>query len=275
MLYEFLQPQLCKSAKLEDIEPRNKVVEFKVDGERSIFFIDFEKNYLRIQNRYIFDKTYVYPEFGLNFLAGVLKCKSVILDGEIVGRSFNEVAMRTHLTDKFKICFLSKNMPLKFLAFDILYLDGESLVDLKLKDRKEILRRVIAENGLVRIIESFETEDVKRIFKTALDGGYEGIVVKDLNGKYEFDKRNWLKVKKKETETVKVLGWNEKSGRGSYGSLKTEMGDVGLLSFANLQEFLDLVKSAGLERIWVEVEYQEKTTSGKLRFPIFKRFIVR
>jgi bifunctional non-homologous end joining protein LigD len=273
---------LCKSAKVEDIEKLedgNWIAERKEDGERVAFIIDFSKHYFRIQNRYVFDKTSVYPEFNLSSLKPLFSDKvvSCILDGELVSfsKNFNDLQKRSHLANPFKIDILKSKIPLKFVVFDVLMLNDAPTCDLPLLERKKILADIVKSSQLLEISQAI-TENLKKFFFDVVGNGGEGIVCKQIDSKYEFARSpNWLKIKRKDTETLKVLGWNERSGRGNYGSLRTTNGDVGLLSKKNKEEYDRLVEEVGLGRVWVEVEFQEKTEGNKLRFPIFKRLVAR
>lgn len=286
MLDLMIKPMLCKTAEvgllryLDDLESREWIVEEKLDGERVIMFIDFRKPYFRIQNRYQFDKTKVYPEFNLNSIRQLFSqdVNSCVLDGEViaVSKNFNDFQRRSHLSNSFKISIMRDRVPLKFVVFDVLMFNGVSLVNSPLRSRKEVLKKIlISQNNIVETSQII-VENLKKFFEEVVKNG-EGVVCKKVSSPYEMGNRsgNWLKIKKKATETFKVLDWNERSGRGNYGSLKTTNGDVGLLNKSNKEEYDRLVKEVGLDKIWVEAEFQEKTKAGKLRFPIFKRLIVR
>jgi len=284
MLTDFIKPMLCSSFKFKHINSLDNgewIAEEKFDGERVLFFIDFSKPYFRIQNRYRFDKSKIYPEFNLNSLKRVFSEKVVncVLDGELiaVSKNFNDFQRRSHLTSSFKINILKDTIPLKFVVFDVLMLNDKPTTHLTLKERKQILTEILnSQNNFLELTQIIE-KNIKKFFEEVVKNNGEGIVCKWLKSHYEIDNRsnNWLKIKKKTTETFKVLGWNERSGRGNYGSLKTTNGDVGLLSKKNKEEYDKLVKEVGLERIWVEAVFQEKTKANKLRFPIFQRLVVR
>jgi len=282
MLTDFIKPMLCSPFSVEKIDSLDNgkwICEEKLDGERVLFFIDFENNFFRIQNRYQFDKSKIYPEFNLNSLKQVVNAESCILDGELiaVSKKFNDFQRRSHLTNNFKIKIMIDTIPLKFVVFDILMLNSKPTTHLKLKERKQILSKILKFHTNFLELSQIITENLEKFFEEVVKNNGEGVVCKYVNSSYEIGNRslNWLKIKKKATETFKVLGWNERSGRGNYGSLKTTNGDVGLLSKSNKEEYDRLVKKVGLERIWVEAIFQEKTKANRLRFPIFKRLVIR
>jgi ATP-dependent DNA ligase len=282
MLEQMINPMLCSPFKIEHInslENGEFIAEEKFDGERVLFFIDFSKQYFRIQNRYQFDKTKNYPEFTLTILKNLFsdKVRNCILDGELIAgsKSFNDLQRRSHLEDSFKIKIMMSKIPLKFVVFDVLMLNDKPTTHLKLLERKQILSEILNSQSNFLELSQIITEKLKKFFEEVVKNNGEGVIAKQVNSVYEFSRsNNWLKIKKKSTDTFKVLGWNERSGRGNYGSLKTTNGDVGLLSKKNKEEYDRLVKEVGLEKIWVEAEFQEKTKADRLRFPIFQRLVV-
>ena len=270
---------LCQREEPENLDLlENCILEPKYDGSRNLFFIDFEHNYFRIQHRSLADYTEKYPEFNLEELRKIFNknCKSIILDGELIAKDFEVVLSRNNLSDIQKIQMSSKLNPVKFIAFDCLMINNQDIRFLPLQHRKYCLSKAIEKkNNLIEVIQFWE-EDFSTRYQELVDWGFEGVVCKDKSSEY-LSKRTsfWLKIKPLQIDEFKVIGYNEKSGRSSYGSMKTDRGDVGLLTWANLEEFNKLLDEVGLERIWVEVEYQKLNPSGKARFPIFRRFVVK
>jgi ATP-dependent DNA ligase len=278
MIKDFIQPMLCEVGSPFDSD--DFIFEKKLDGERILFFIDRKQNYFRIQNRRLYDITKNYPEFSnLDFLKE--NVESVILDGELClneGKTCDfhdeKFKKRTHIKSSIKSKFLSKVSPLTYYVFDIMFLNGKDLRDLSLMERKEILKGVIEETERVKVLDFVKGNGIN-YYEELLKNGFEGCVAKKQDSKYE-NKRssNWLKIKPLQEETCVVLGWNEKSGRSVYGSVKTDKGDVGLLSVKHKEEYDELVKKYGLGNFKVKVVCQEILPSGKMRFPVFKGWIV-
>jgi ATP-dependent DNA ligase len=282
MFKEFVNPCLCGlSLKEEDLKRfnfSNYIIETKFDGERVLMFVDFEKNYFRIQSREVFDKTYVYPEFSLELMRSVLEkgIKNIILDGEVIAKSgkFEDLAKRSHLSDKLKISIMVNKIPLVYVVFDILFCNGVDMRNMPLVARRYYLSRVLKPNTSVVLSENFDNTDVKQLFKMVVSSGFEGLIAKQVNSAYENKRsKSWIKIKKENSEILKVLGWNERSGRGFYGSVVTPKGNVGLLSMSNKEEYDRLVREKGLGNFSVEVRFMEEYSSGKKRFPIFVRFV--
>jgi DNA ligase-1 len=90
-------------------------------------------------------------------------------------------------------------VPLKFVAFDLLWVDGQSLLEANLRERRERLEKIPLEGmfGCIEVFRAEDTGEVESFFKTALQQGHEGLIVKDLAGAYSPGKRgkSWIKLK--------------------------------------------------------------------------------
>jgi DNA ligase D-like protein (predicted ligase) len=148
-----------------------------------------------------------------------VNAKRVILDGELVifkdGKpDFYLLAEREHVTEKVRIEILSKLNPATYVVFDILHLDGKDLVDLHLKERKEILEKTVSESQRV-IFSQYIIGKGKNFFESAKKAGLEGIVAKRLNSTYQINKRSkdWLKIKVLSTIDVIICGYTLGEGK--------------------------------------------------------------
>ena len=110
--------------------------EVKWDGMRAIAFS--EPGRLRLETRTLRDVTAGFPE--LNRLQRQLGARRAVLDGEIVafdgaGRpSFQHLQGRMHLANRSQVTRAAKSAPVTYMIFDLLYLDGESLLAGRLPD---------------------------------------------------------------------------------------------------------------------------------------------
>ncbi|MEO8469873.1 MAG: DNA ligase D [Chloroflexota bacterium] len=105
-----------------------------------------------------------------------------------------------------------------FQAFDLLYLDGRSLLRVPLEDRKRLLRSVIRENARVRFASHVETEGVA-FLEACAARGLEGAIAKHRRSRYESGQRSraWLKLKIRPEQELVVGGWTP--GEGSAKDL--------------------------------------------------------
>ena len=102
---------------------------------------------------------------------------------------------------------------LVFQAFDLLYLDGRSLLRVPLEDRKRLLRAVIREDGRVRYASHVDTEGVAFLEACAAQG-LEGAIAKHRRSVYEPGTRSraWLKLKIRPEQELVVGGWTPGEG---------------------------------------------------------------
>src|SRR5947208_1607854 len=123
--------------------------ELKWDGVRAIAYC--EVGHLRLESRNLREITSHYPE--LRPLAAVLGAREAVLDGEVVafdedGRpSFERLQSRINLASEAAIRRKMADVPVTYLIFDLLYLDGRSLVEKRYTERRERLEALELEGS--------------------------------------------------------------------------------------------------------------------------------
>ena len=125
-------------------------------------------------------------------------------------------------------------IPLAYMVFDLLHVDGKSLLDVPLEDRKHLLRRVLRSDGVVRYA-SHVVGDGIEFTRAAAEKGLEGIVAKRRQSTYQPGRRSrdWLKIKLRREQEVVVVGWLP--GQGTHkdlGSLIVAVNEDGGLRHA-------------------------------------------
>ncbi|MEU4231775.1 non-homologous end-joining DNA ligase [Nonomuraea sp. NPDC026600] len=186
-------------------------LEVKWDGIRAILH---RNGALKVTGRHGVDYTRRYPEiseFGV---------KNAVIDGEVValdprGRpSFVRLQHRMHLTDPEET--MLKLYPVTYLPFDLLHLDGITLLDLPYRDRRSLLDELD-----VGAPPYFPGES--DLLTATKEQGLEGVVAKRLDSPYRPGTRSpwWIKVKHLSTREVVIGGWKPGKGRrsGGVGSL--------------------------------------------------------
>ena len=141
---ERLEPMLARTGPLPPEDGR-WAYEIKWDGVRAIAFV--QGGTLTLQARSGRDVSARYPE--LRPLAVALAGREVVLDGEVVAfdgarPSFQKLQSRMHLTSDVQIRRLAQQDPVHYIAFDLLYLDGRSLLDAPLRRAPRGARRARA-----------------------------------------------------------------------------------------------------------------------------------
>lgn len=178
-------------------------VQYKYDGFRVQIHKDGDS--VRMFSRNLEEMTHMFPEL-IQATLDQVKAESVILDTEALAYNpdseeflpFQETTKRRR---KHGIEEAALRLPLKAFVFDILYKDGEQLLDKPLTERIEILKSVLLSDDVL-IRTKNQTVNDPKIIQTLLDDaiskGLEGLVIKKLQSPYEAGGRNfnWVKLKR-------------------------------------------------------------------------------
>ncbi len=201
-------------------------VEWKYDGAR--VQIHKEGNAVRIFSRRLENVTASLPEIVQ--VARKIRSESAILDGEAVavggdGRpmAFQEILKR--FRRKYDIAKLAAKIPLRLFLFDLIYLDGKSLADLPLTERRHLLEGIADNDILADQFLTGDSVEVEEAYSRALKAGHEGLILKNPQSTYAPGKRgkNWLKIKPvMETLDLAVIGakWGEGRRASFLGSYR-------------------------------------------------------
>jgi bifunctional non-homologous end joining protein LigD len=195
-------------------------VEMKWDGVRALAFV--ETGRVRLLSRTGKDITATYPEVaGLGRAVGH---KQALLDGEIVafvgGRpSFEALQPRMHVSSPAQALRLAEQVPVTYLAFDVLQLDGRPLAGRPYAERRAVLEDLVPSGPGWLCPPAFPGEDLEAVRSASLANGIEGVVVKRLDSAYEPGARSgsWVKIKNVLSQEVVVAGY--KPGQGNRAGL--------------------------------------------------------
>ena len=181
------------------------------------------------------DVTSSFPELGsLPAAIGT----DAVLDGEVVvfdndRPSFGLLQHRMHVERPTQR--LVTDYPIVYVVFDLLELDGRSLVDLPLRTRRALLTDLLDDGPTWRVPPIVEGDGAP-LLALADERGLEGVVAKKLSSRYEPGARSaeWRKVKIRRRQEFVVVGWLPGQGRleGDIGSLLLAVHDHGRLVFA-------------------------------------------
>ena len=159
-----------------------------------------------------------------------------IVDGEVValddaGRpSFSLLQARAGFQQR-----RDQGVPIVYQVFDLLFLDGASLLDQPLEARKARLNEVLRQHPLVRYAGHIEA-DGEALFASVQVEGLEGVMAKQRSSRYEPGRRSraWLKIKNRPEQEFVVAGWEPGSvAHRDLGSLVLAVyDDDGTLHFA-------------------------------------------
>ena len=224
-------------------------LEYKLDGTRvqlhidknkiiseqtnSLFGASEDKYLIKTFTRNLEETTNMYPDL-IEGAKKQVKATSVILDGEAVGYNpetgiflpFQEIMQRKR---KYGIAEMAKEIPLKYCVFDILYLNGKTLVDKTLEERKQLLEKVIDKGDVIennKHVVAHDTDAIYEYFEDAKEKGLEGLIAKNPKDKYQSGARSysWIKLKVADEKLMEdsvdcvILGYyNGKGTRAKFG----------------------------------------------------------
>jgi ATP-dependent DNA ligase len=196
-----LSPQLARPrASLPD--GAGWAYEPKWDGFRTIVFVDGDETYLQSRNGKPMSR--YFPE--LAFPHG-----RYVIDGEIVASSFDTLGQRIHPAAS-RIARLAEETPARFVAFDVLALDGDVLLERTYEERRAILETI---GGLELTPVVGTAAEAERWLREE-----EGVVAKELACPYCLGERTGMvKVKRVRTLDAVVMGWRPGKEEGTVGAI--------------------------------------------------------
>jgi bifunctional non-homologous end joining protein LigD len=275
----------------------------KLDGYRVLAFVG--EDGVQLRSRRGLELAEAFPALVAEL--GKQAASSLVLDGEIVAfdasgkPSFNALQNRVQLKTAREIAAADKRTPAVLYCFDLLHFAGVGLRGAPYSDRHRYLMQCVLPSPLVQLVHA--SEDGIALHEAALASGFEGVIGKRKDSKYEAGRRSaaWLKVKPTQSADFVVGGYTKgKGSREPLGSLLVGYWDKGKLRYASHvgsgfdEESLPRVreKLLPLKRgtcpfvekpelptptTWVEpqvvaeVKFQSWTGDGSLRAPVFLR----
>jgi bifunctional non-homologous end joining protein LigD len=279
--------------------------EIKWDGIRAIGY--WEPGRLRLESRNLHDITAAWPE--LRAIGRQLGSNAAVLDGEIVafddqGRpSFERLQPRMHLRGDAAVRRRAQEIPAVYIVFDLLWLDGHSLMEAPYAERRRRLEALELEGPAWRT-PSYHPGDGAALLAASREQGLEGIVAKRLDSRYEPGRRTpaWIKVKHTNRQELVIGGWlradmgrSQALGALLVGHWEGEpprlryVGKVGI-GYSEADRAILREKLLPLERaespfsgrqpvknaifvdpvLVAEIDFYERTASGMLRHPSYK-----
>jgi bifunctional non-homologous end joining protein LigD len=255
--------------------------DLKLDGLRALVYWDGST--ARIINRSGIDITRKFPD--IEAVLPALGTIPVILDGEIVCDSglFNDVATRGKQEKPHAIADAVTRLPARFIAFDILHLDGTDLLTTPYFDRRMMLDGLVVLLKDTAITASMMSTDGMTMWQAVTSLGLEGLIAKRKDGVYMQGKRSplWLKFKTTRRITCIATGYEPGTGaRAHFGAMylalvgpagAVPVGKVGTGFTETEIQALKADLDAGTMPL-VEIEALNVGSGGQLRFPVYKGY---
>ena len=262
----------------------------KLDGMRAIALIAGGKCKLLSRNGR--DITNTFPELS----AQLARQKGeLILDAEIIavgedGRpDFEGLQSRWLLSKERDVQAAELRTPSAMYVFDIIHDQNFKLTQCRLSDRKDLLLERLIETENIKGVKGFD--DGLALLEACRAQKLEGVVAKRNDSLYLEGARSkdWIKVKFTETDKFVVVGYRKEDGFLLKRTADDAASIVGAVQYgisdANYKKLVGSLKQASKKAkanndalwfeptVWIEVEFMQWTKAGKLRFPVFKKFI--
>ncbi len=299
---EGVVPMLARAGELPRPE-EGWAYEIKWDGVRALAYC--RPGELRLESRNLIEITDKYPE--LAELSRALGSRAAILDGEIVafdpsGRpSFSALQQRMQISGAAQARRRMKATPVTYMIFDLLWLEGHSLMEEPYSERRERLAGLQLSGSSLQVPE-YLVGHGRELLQAATEQGLEGVLAKRLNSRYHPGRRtsDWLKIKRPGRQEFVVGGWVPGTGArgGRVGALLLGVydGDGSLLyagrvgsgfserELGRLQALLEPLRREGSPfsgggpprgalfcepQLVAEVSFSEWTPDGRLRHPVY------
>ena len=275
----------------------------KLDGYRALAFVTAQST--RLRSRAGLDLSATFPRIAAELTSQAVD--GMVLDGELVafdagGRpSFAALQERAQLKSPTDIAVADRTVPLAYFAFDLLHFAGVDLRGRPYEERRRYLTQCLLPSERVQLVHA--DDDGIALAEAAAAAGFEGVIGKRKDSKYEAGKRSgaWIKVKPTHSADFVIGGYSSgKGSRAALGALLVGYWDRGRLryashvgsgfdarSLAQVKKRLDAIVTGDCPfaevpelngpTAWVqpklvaEVQFHEWTPEGALRAPVFLR----
>ncbi|WP_321508696.1 ATP-dependent DNA ligase [uncultured Methanoregula sp.] len=244
--------------------------EYKYDGSR--FQFHKKGNWARLYSRRLEDVTAALPDVIEQLMMAT--DHDVILDGEVIavkgGKPMPFQSVLRRFRRRHDVAEATGAIEMVPNVFDILYLDGETLIDLPFSERRKRLESTVRQFVAPQVTSSDQVI-IEKMYADALAAGHEGIMIKVPSSPYTPGQRgkNWIKIKPQvDTLDLAVIGaeWGEGKRAHVFGSFLVACQDAGKLvplsrvatgfSDEQLAEVYDLLKEGVIRKSGKEVTFE-------------------
>jgi len=201
------------------------IAEEKFDGMRAQ--VHYSENKVEIYSRDLNEITRSFPEIQSFFKERALP--EIVLDGEICVYYDEKIQpfqlLQKRMGLKKPTGKILNELPVLFIAYDLLYMDDSPIFDLPLEQRRENLEMLSERHGIA-VSNQFglnDSDKLDELFDRAIAHGNEGLMLKKRGSGYEYGQRgkSWLKVKKP-GGTLDTVMMYAHAGSGKRGGLYSD-----------------------------------------------------
>jgi DNA ligase 1 len=200
------------------------ICEYKYDGIRAQMHKSGQQ--VRFFSRNLTDVTKAFPELAnaainIDLPSSSLSDIDLILDGEVIGflhgKPLHFQNLQKRLRKKNVTEQIMNEVPLAYIVYDIIYLNGEATIRKPLRQRKEILSKISFREPIINAYQNIVNSEQRIIamFKESRDMGHEGLVLKDPDSLYYPGRRGryWIKLKE-ELDSIDAIIVSAEFGHG-------------------------------------------------------------
>lgn len=227
--------------------PEGFAVEFKYDGERVQCHKQGEK--VTIYSRNLENITHQYPDV-VGYIQKGIRAEEAVVEGEVVALvpgtadEYQEFQVLMSRKRKYDIERYAEMIPTKLFLFDLLYVDGESVMERPYPERRELLEKITQPSermDLAQALFSSDLEEIESFFNEAIERGFEGIVAKSCatDSIYRAGAREWSWIKWKRDYSEELVDTFDLAVVGGFAGRGKRSGTWGAVLCAAYNPDLD------------------------------------
>lgn len=239
---------------------------------------------IKLFTRNLEEVTFMYPDI-VEGIKNQVKADEAIFEGEAIAYDpstgeYLPFQLTSQRKRKYDIEEMAKKIPLKYMVFDVLYLDGKNLIPNPYKERRAEFKNFLkagdtlypAEEGIFA-----DGKEIENFFDKCIADGLEGILAKKLDGEYQAGARGWSWIKLKRSyqskldDTIDCLVMGYYYGRGKRTSFGIGAFLIGI--YDNSQDkFMTIAKvGTGLtDNEWRELAKRGQKLKAKIKPPLYE-----
>jgi len=193
-----------------------------------------------------------------------------ILDGEIISRDddFTKLMTRARVSNPIKLKEREKSVPIRYMVFDVLKIGDNDLRTRDLKIRVDYLKTHLKDLQSENV-EIAEYNNIDVMLEKAKREDREGIIAKDLTGKYESRRsEDWLKIKFFKETTFKAIAYTP-NPKGI--KVEDELGRSVQIAGQQHEEVKNILDNCG--EVEINIQYLSQSSNGNYRFPSYRGLV--
>ena len=242
------------------------------------------KTEVKLFTRGLEEVTFMYPDIEAGIIEQV-KADEAIFEGEAIAYnpSTNEYLpfqLTSQRKRKYDIEEMARKIPLKYMVFDLLYIDGKNMISETYENRRAGFRNLMSEGAVLYPSDEKKFSDGKEIenyFDKCIADGLEGILAKKLDGSYQAGARswNWIKLKRsyqsKLDDTIDCVVMGYYYGRGKRTSFGIGAFLIGIYDESQ-DKFMTIAKvGTGLtDEEWKELAKRGDKLKSKIKPALYE-----